>query len=136
MVVMTLYGVRICSSLPVFPGRETELFSNDSSESPRDHSFPAVCSAACVGSLKGTAAGALQPHWLRNLEMWVKSVSAAVVSDPLLQGGGGSRRLQVRASDTRASQQMVAPTNYKQCTGRRGRLGPCAGSSPSSMMCT
>lgn len=46
MVVMTLYGVRICSSLPVFPGRETELFSNDSSESPRDHSFPAVCSSA------------------------------------------------------------------------------------------
>lgn len=103
MVVMTLYGVRICSSLPVFPGRESELFYNDSSESPRDHSFPAMCSsemssAACVGSVgsrKGTAAGPLQLRWLRNLEMWVKTVSAAVIFDPLLQGGGGSRRLQV-----------------------------------------
>lgn len=140
MVVMTLYGVRTCSSLPVFPGRESELFYNDSSESPRDHSFPAMCSsemssAACVGSLKGIAAGQLQLHWLRNPEMWVKTVSAAVTFDPLLQGGGGSRRLQVRALDRRASQQMVAPTNHKHCQGRGGRLGPCVGSSPSSMVC-
>lgn len=69
-------------------------------------------------------AGALQLRWLRNLEMWVKTVSAAVIFDPLLQGGGGSRRLQVWASDTRASRQMVAPTNYKQCTERCGSLGP------------
>lgn len=111
----------------MFPGRESELFYNDSSESPRDHSFPAMCSsemssAACVGSLKGIAAGQLQLHWLRNPEMWVKTVSAAVTFDPLLQGGGGSRRLQVRALDRRASQQMVAPTNHRPSGSLRGLL--------------
>lgn len=63
-----------------------------------------MSSAACVIPRKGTAADQLQLHWLRNLEMWVKIglvIIMVVIFDPLLQGGGGSWRLQ--ALDTRAS---------------------------------
>lgn len=69
-------------------------------------------------SRKGTAAGELQLHWLRTLEMWVRMVwpviIVVVIFDPLLRGGGEPWRLQVQALDTRASQQMVALTNCKQ----------------------
>lgn len=112
---------------PAFLGsqiqRESTLFCNNSSKSPRDHSFPALCSSedelSCPScSFQGTAAGELQLHRLRDLEMWVKIVrlviSTVVISDPVLRGGDGSRRLQVQALDTGASQQMVAPANCEQ----------------------
>lgn len=64
--------------------RESKLFCNNSSQAPRDHSFPAMCPSedelSCLGcSLKGAAAGKLQLHWLRNLEMWVKTVRLVLV---------------------------------------------------------
>lgn len=49
---------------------------------------------------------------------------------PFCREGADHGDCRCGALDTRASQQMVAPTNYKHCTGRSGRLGPCAGSSP------
>lgn len=85
--------------------RESKLFCNSSSQSPRDHNFPAMCSSeeelSCLCcSLKGAAAGQLQLHWLRNLEMWVKTVRLVLVRllflTPYCREGAGHRDCRCR----------------------------------------